>query len=151
MIKEYSISAIGYVGMGEQISHLYGFDILYKYAVAKKNQFSLNALSLFLDRIEKTTPVEEFVYRCFDKISKNEESDIHTCFLLKIIQEQFYSFKDMDPKVSDYIVSDIILNSKDDAEKIEKRFELLTEITRLIGICITYEDFIQLWNEFKGK
>lgn len=37
MIKEYSISAIGYVGMGEQISHLYGFDILYKYAVAKKN------------------------------------------------------------------------------------------------------------------
>ena len=71
--------------------------------------------------------------------------------MLKIIQEQFYSFKDMDPKVSDYIVSDIILNSKDDAEKIEKRFELLTEITRLIGICITYEDFIQLWNEFKGK
>lgn len=145
MIKDYSISAIGYVGIGDQVPHEYGFEILYKYAVAKKNEFSLSALISFIDRIEKTEPVEKFVEKCFLKISKNEESDIHTCILLKIIQEQFYSFKDMDPKISDFIIEDLIRNSSDEIEKVEKRFELLSEIARLIGITITFEEFVKLW------
>lgn len=145
MVKEYSISAIGFVAIDDPIPHLFGFDILYRYTVAKKNEFSLNCLSQFLDRIEKTPSVETFVLECFKKIAANDHSDIHTEILLKIINEQHYNFKDTNPQVSEFIVQDILANSDDPLDKIEKRLELLTEICRLVGIGVSFEEFISLW------
>lgn len=68
MIREYSIAAIGWIGVSEEVRSTYGFEILYQYLLMKKNNFALTSFIQILDRLEKSDIVPLFIKDVFIKI-----------------------------------------------------------------------------------
>lgn len=49
------------------------------------------------------------------------------------------------------MIKDLLSNSNDTLEHNLKRFELLSQVTKLTSTNVTFEEFMALWKEFKGK
>lgn len=71
MIKQYSLTAVGWVSAEDKTPAKYGFDILYNYAVTRKTEFAINSFIQLLTRFEKTDVMTKFIEYCFEKIWKN--------------------------------------------------------------------------------
>ena len=100
MIKDYTLSAIGWASLDEEIDKIYGFNLVYRYTLKKQNEFSFTALSQIFDRLEKSDFMRKFVRSCFAKIDKNIDSYPHIVILAKIVKDQVYNFKEENVEIS---------------------------------------------------
>lgn len=79
---------MGWVHPSEKIVNSYGFNIIYRYLLLKPDNNAFASTVEILDRFEKTEFLNTFVVQCFEKIEKNQHSDIHISLLLKLAKEQ---------------------------------------------------------------
>lgn len=93
MVKQFSLTAVGWASAEEKVQEKYGFDILFANVILKKSDEAIQSFIQLLTRFEKTEVMTEFITHCFIKIEANEDSYIYTILLLKIIDENLSQLK----------------------------------------------------------